>query len=100
MTEIELLERRVAALEQEVEGEKLVTRHILDQVRRATDELAALRSQMRRMEDRFDQLDTRLRAIESRFDRLESELHSWKLDWPRQIAEVMREVLAERDARR
>ena len=31
MVDIEALERRVAALEQEVEGEKVVTRYILDQ---------------------------------------------------------------------
>ena len=34
-------EARVGVLEQEVDGEKLVTRHILEQTRRNGDDLAA-----------------------------------------------------------
>jgi hypothetical protein len=39
MAELEQLERRVATLEQEVEGEKVVSRHILEQTRRNGDDL-------------------------------------------------------------
>ena len=107
MSEIELLERRVAFLEQEVEGEKMVSRHILEQVRRNGDDIAAIRTRLGRIESRLDGSDrrmegieARLSAIEGRLDRLESEFHSFKIEFPRQVAAVMREVLAERDARR
>jgi chromosome segregation ATPase len=90
MSDIESLERRVAALEQEVEGEKAVTRYILDQTRRNGDDLAAIRSRLDRIEARLDRHD-------ARFDRLEAELRSLRADLPRMIAETMREVLRERD---
>ena len=93
MTEIELLERRVTALEQEVEGEKVVSRYILEQVRKNSDDLAVLRTRVGRIEERLD-------AIEARLARLESEFKDWRIELPRMIAETMREVLAERDRKR
>jgi uncharacterized protein YoxC len=42
------------ALEQEVEGEKLVTRHILEQTRRNGDDLAAMRTRLDRIERKVD----------------------------------------------
>jgi uncharacterized protein YoxC len=42
------------ALEQEVEGEKLVTRHILEQTRRNGDDLAAIRTRLDRVEGKVD----------------------------------------------
>jgi chromosome segregation ATPase len=90
MLDIEALERRVAALEQEVEGEKVVTRHILDQTRRNGDDLAAIRSRLDRIEARLDRHD-------ARFDRLEAELRSLRSDLPQIVAVTMREVLRERD---
>lgn len=92
MADLELLERRVAALEQEVEGEKIVTRYILEQVRRNGDDLAALRS-------RADRQDARLDQIEARLSRIEHDLRSLRTELPRMIAGTMREVLAERDPR-
>ncbi len=96
MSEIELLERRVTALEQEVEGEKVVTRYILEQVRRNGDDLAALRGRMDRVEARLDAIEARLSRIEGRMDRLESEFRTFRTELPRLIADTMREVLAER----
>ena len=92
MTEVDLPERRVIALEQEVDGEKVVTRYILEQVRRNGDGLAALRS-------RGDRLDDRLNRLERRLGCLETGLRSLRSDLPAMIAGTMREVLAERDAR-
>lgn len=89
MSEIELLERRVTALEQEVEGEKVVTRYILEQVRRNGDDLAALRGRMDRVEARLD-------AIEARLGRLENDFRTFRAELPRLIADTMRGVLAER----
>lgn len=100
MSEIDVLERRVSALEQEVEGEKIVTRYILEQVRRNGDDLAALRSRADRQDGRLDQIQQRLERIESRIDRVEAELKSLRADLPKIIADTLREVLAERDARR
>jgi chromosome segregation ATPase len=92
MVDIEALERRVAALEQEVEGEKVVTRYILEQTRRNGDDLAAIRSRLDRIEARLDRHD-------ARFDRLEAELRSLRADLPQIVADTMRQVLRERDDR-
>jgi hypothetical protein len=44
--EFEHLETRVAVVEREVEGEKMVTRHILEQTRRNGDDLATVKSEL------------------------------------------------------
>ena len=90
MSEYDLLEKRVSALEQEVEGEKLVTRHILEQTRRNSDDLAIIKSRLGAHDTRFDRHD-------ARFDRIETELRNLRRDLPTIVAETMREVLKERD---
>jgi uncharacterized protein YoxC len=50
----EHLEARVRFLETEVEGEKLVTRHILEQTRRNADDLAAVKTRLDRVERKVD----------------------------------------------
>lgn len=52
----EEFERRMRVLEGEVEGEKAVTRHILEQTRRNGDHLTALRSEFGAHESQFDHL--------------------------------------------
>ena len=42
------------ALEHEVEGEKLVTRHVLEQTRRNGDDLAAIKTRLDRVERKVD----------------------------------------------
>ena len=81
MSEYELLERRVSTVEQELEGEKLVIRHVLEQTRRNSDDLASIKA--------------RQNAHDARFDRLEAELRSLNRDLPGVIAETLREVLRE-----
>jgi len=44
------------ALEREVEGEKLVARHILEQTRRNGDDLAAVKTRLDRVEGKVDDL--------------------------------------------
>ena len=90
MTEVALLERRVTALEQEVEGEKLVARHILEQTRRNSDDLAAIRARLNTHDQRFDKLQTEVQG-------LRSDLTSFREALPTIVAETMREVLRERD---
>jgi chromosome segregation ATPase len=95
MTTLERLEKRVSALEMEVEGEKVVTRYILEQVRRNGDDLAALRTRVGRVEERLDVVERRLSDIEMRLGRLETEVRSLRRDLPGIIADTMREVLRE-----
>lgn len=78
---IEALETRVAYLEREQDGEKLVTRHILEQTRHNGDDLAALKTRVDRIERKFD-------AFERKFDAHAGE-------FARIVAEVVREVLRE-----
>ena len=77
---------RVDILEREVDGEKMVTRHILDQSRRNSDDLAAIKSRLDRFENKFEQ----------RVDVLERKVDGLTRDLPTIVADVMREVLKER----
>jgi hypothetical protein len=80
------LEARVDVVEREVDGEKLVSRHILKETRQNSDDLAAIKS-------RLDRHDTR-------FDNLERKVDTLTKDLPRIVGEVMREVLRERDGKK
>ncbi len=79
--DLKRVETRVEFVAQEVEGEKLLSRYILQQARKNGDDLAIVKSRMERVEEKADRL-------EQKFDRLEVRL-------PGMIAEVMREVLRE-----
>lgn len=59
----EEFEARVGVLEGEVEGEKLVTRHILEQTRRNSDDLAAVKSRLDRVEAKVDQMHDDMRGL-------------------------------------
>ena len=83
---------RVDILEREVEGEKMVTRHILDQSRRNSDDLAAIKSRLDRFENKFEQ---RVDGLERRFDGLERKVDGLTRDLPTIVADVVREVLKE-----
>ena len=85
----EEFESRVGVLEREVEGEKMVTRHILEQTRRNSDDLAAIMVRMDRMEQRFD-------GLEHRFDGLERKLDALVRGLPRIVTDAVREVNGER----
>ena len=91
--EFDHLKARVDVVEREVEGEKTVTRHILEQTRRNGDDLAAVKSRLDRHDQRFDNL-------ERRFDNLERQVDSLRKEIPTIVGEVMRDVLQERDKKR
>jgi uncharacterized protein YoxC len=78
------------ALEREVEGEKLVTRHILEQTRRNGDDLAAVKSRLDRLEGKVDGLERKVDGLGRKVDGLSKSL-------PEIVGEVMREVLDERE---
>jgi uncharacterized protein YoxC len=88
----EEFEARVGVLEREVDGEKLVTRHILEQTRRNGDDLAAIKSRLDRVEEKVDGLD-------QKFDSLERMVKNLAKSFPVIVGEVMREVQHERDAK-
>jgi chromosome segregation ATPase len=88
----EEFEARVGVLEREVEGEKLVTRYILEQTRRNSDDLAAIKGRLDRVEEKVDALDRKVGALDGKVDGLVRDL-------PAIVANTMREVLRERDQR-
>ena len=91
------LEARVTVVEQEVEGEKMVTRHILEQSRRNGDDLANFKKQTG---EHFEHLERRFDNLERRFDGLERKVDTLRRDIPSIVGEVMRDVLRERDTDR
>ena len=51
------------ALELDIEGEKLVTRHILEQTRRNGDDLAAIKTRLDRVEHKVDDVAQELGGV-------------------------------------
>lgn len=111
MTEprIEALEARVAYLEREQDGEKRVTRHILEQTRLNGDDLAALKTRMERVERKVDGIDRKAAGLEGKVDKLENKVggleskvgglelkfDTFVAEFPKIVADVVREVLKE-----
>jgi len=85
----EEFEARVGVLEREVEGEKLVTRHILEQTRRNGDDLAAIKTRLGRVEEKVDSLDRKVDSLEQTVNDLAKSL-------PAIVGHVVREVWRER----
>jgi tetrahydromethanopterin S-methyltransferase subunit G len=99
------LETRVSVVEQEVEGEKMVTRHILEQTRRNGDDLAAVKTRLGRLEQKLDGVDlkglvTKVDGLDGKFDRLDRKVDDLTKSLPKIIGDVMRDVLRERDGER
>jgi CII-binding regulator of phage lambda lysogenization HflD len=97
--EFNQLTARVDVLEGEVEGEKMVTRHILEQTRRNSDDLAAIKSRLDRHDQRFDQLEQKFDGLERKVDGLDLKFNRLTRDLPTVVADVMRQVLRECDGR-
>ena len=87
--EFSQLAARVSVVEREVEGEKLVTRYILEQSRRNGDDLAAVKTRLDRVEQKLDGLDHRMLALEREFR-----------PCPAMVGEVVREAFRQRDEER
>ena len=56
-------EAGVGVLEREVEGEKTVARHILEQTRRNSDDLAAIKTRLDRVEQKVDEVQTTVKGL-------------------------------------
>lgn len=90
----EEFEARVGVLEREVEGEKLVTRHILEQTRRNGDDLATIKKQL----DGFDLkgLVQKVDSLEWKIGSVDAKLTALAHSLPTMIAEAMRKALGKR----
>ncbi len=91
---------RVDIVEREVEGEKLVTRHILDQTRHNGDDLAAIKTRMDRLEHKFDGLERKVDGLDRKVDGVDLKVNGLTRDLPTIVADVMRGILRERDEKR
>ena len=88
----EEFETRVGVVEREVEGEKMVTRHILEQSRRNSDDLAAIKTRLDRVEGKVDALQTTVGGLQTTVNGLVRDL-------PKIVADAVREALPRRDQR-
>lgn len=86
MTAITNLERRTSALEGEVAGEKIVTRHILEQLRANTEIMLEMRKELASLAQKVDRIGDRVALTEAHLTSLAAKL-------PTIIADTMREVL-------
>lgn len=100
--ELKQVQDRVEFVAQEVEGEKLLSRYILQQARQNGDDLAALKTRVGRVEEKVDRLEIEMRELRSDVNGLRSDLNGLRDEFrfsqsqlPGMIAEVMREVLRE-----
>ena len=88
----EEFEASVGVLEREVEGEKLVTRHILEQTRRNGDDLAAIRKQLdgvdlKGLVQKVDSLEWKIGSVDAKLTALAHSL-------PTMIADALRRLSA------
>jgi uncharacterized protein YoxC len=91
-------EARVSVLDREVEGEKMVTRHILEQTRSNSDDLAVVISRLDRVERKVDGVEQKLEGVDLKG--LVRKVDDLTKNLPTIVADVMREVLDEREAKR
>jgi hypothetical protein len=97
----EEFEARVGVLEREVEGEKLVTRHILEQTRRNGDDLATIKGQLdgvdlKRLVQKVDSLESKVDGLEWKIGSVDAKLTALAHSLPTMIAEAMRKALGKR----
>ena len=96
----EEFESRVSVLEREVDGEKMVTRHILEQTRRNSDDLAAIKSRMDRFEQRFDGLERKVDGLDRKVDGLDRKVDDLTKNLPRIVGDAVREANKGRSPKR
>ena len=80
------LEARVSTIEQETDGEKMLSRYILTQARQNGDDLAALKTRVDRIEAKVDRLEQTVGHIGL-------SLGALRRDLPSIVADAMRDVL-------
>src|SRR5512134_2632447 len=98
--EFKHLASRTDVLEREVEGEKMVTRHILEQTRRNGDDLAAVKTRLGRVESRLDGVESRLDGVENRLGGVEHKVDGLARSLPDIVGEAVREAFREERERK
>src|SRR6185295_8888527 len=93
--EFQHLGTRTDILEREVEGEKMVTRHILEQTRRNGDDLAGINTRLNRVDTRLDRVETRLDGVESRLGGVDTKVARLARSLPEIVGEAVREAFRE-----
>ena len=88
----EEFEARVGVLEREVEGEKMVTRHILEQTRRNGDDLAAVKARLNTMDQRFDRLEGKVEAIDRKVEAIDRKVDNLAKALPDIVGDAVREA--------
>ncbi len=88
----EEFEARVGVLEREVEGEKLVTRHILEQTRRNGDDLAAIKRQLDGVD--LKGLVQKVEGLEWKIGSVDAKLTALAHGLPAMISDAMRKTLS------
>jgi hypothetical protein len=99
---------RTAIAEREIEGEKMATRHILEQTRHNSDDLAAIKTRLDRVERKVDGLDQKIGGVANRLDskidgvesRLSNKIGSLERSLPKIVGDVVREVYREERERK
>ena len=87
-------------LADEVRGEKVVTRHILEQTRRNSDDLAVLKTRVQRVEEKVDALDRKVDGLDRKVDGLDRKVDGLAREIRRMVADTMREVMREERERK
>jgi uncharacterized protein YoxC len=103
----EEFEARVGVIEREVEGEKMLTRHILEQSRRNSDDLAAIKTRLDRVEGKVDALQTTVSGLQTTVGGLQGTVGGLQAtvnglirDLPKIVADAVREASPGRDGKR
>jgi uncharacterized protein YoxC len=105
---------RVDVLEREVEGEKMVTRHILEQTRRNSDDLAVIKTRLERVEAKVDDLTGTVGGLTQTVGgltqtvggftqdvrRFDTSLKNLVRDLPQIVGDAVREAMPKRRSRR
>src|SRR6185295_814745 len=102
----EEFEARVGVLEREVECEKMVTRHILEQTRHNADDLAGIKTRLDRVERKVDGVERKVDGVERKVDGVAKDVDGLKKtisnlvrDLPKIIGAAVRDVLPKRGAK-
>jgi autonomous glycyl radical cofactor GrcA len=103
--EFDHLRTRVDIAEREIDGEKLVTRHILEQTRHNGDDLAAIKSRLGRIEENLTGVDLKALVrtvgdLDRKVDGLDRRIDDLTRALPRIVGDAVRDANKERRARR
>lgn len=91
--EFDQLAARTDVLEREVEGEKLVVRHVLEHTRRNTEDLSVMKSDLAEVKSDVKVLTHRVESLDRKVDGLSREFRDWRGELPGIVGEIVREAI-------